>query len=92
MRLDEIREIARANITGRINRLSKKNSHPNRRNFSRYLKTQNKKDNLSQEKKPLDLLKNKGGRKKVYQPQTLKEKEKKKFTNNGKGQFIDVRI
>ena len=55
MRLNEIREIFRPNTTRKVNGLSKKNSHPDRRNFSRYLNGENKKDSPLKKKSP-DLI------------------------------------
>jgi len=93
MRLNEIREIFRPNTTRKVNGLSKKNSHPDRRNFSRYLNGENKKDSSLKKKSP-DLLKNKD-KGKIASWQSLDHKEdeeKNKSQNNGKGKFIDVRV
>lgn len=84
MRLNQIREIAKTQLPPKINKLLKRNSQTDKKNFSRYLNTRRKRGAFSEKEKQ-----QKG---QSSSQQKLYKRGMKKNFPNGKGQFIDIRV
>jgi len=85
MRLNQVREINKTQLPRRINKLLKRNSQTDKRNFSRYLNGRRKKGAPSEKEKQQK-------RQSPAQQKLYRREVKKKNFPNGKGQFIDIRV
>ncbi|RLE15311.1 hypothetical protein DRJ04_00715 [Candidatus Aerophobetes bacterium] len=85
MRLNQIREVDKASLPHRVNKPSKRNSHPDRRNTFHH---------LSNQKGKAASAKKRQQKNQTYLQEKVDKRggRKRKNSPNGKGQIIDIRV